>query len=96
MKFYQETAVTGELVLIRTNTLTPPPCPVIAQSAKPAAPWLVSLFLLLISFFSIPLIIHWVHPAWEANKPRLIVLAIVAMAFVEVIAQNHIEKSLAL
>ena len=86
MKFYTYTKITGDLIIIKTNIPTAPSCPVVAQSVPPAAPWVIRLVLWLISFFapiSLPSLIT-----------RLTVLAIFAMALVEVVAQSHIEKSL--
>jgi heme/copper-type cytochrome/quinol oxidase subunit 4 len=98
MKFYQETAVTGNLILIKTSTLTVPHCPVIAQSAKAAAPRqsLIVRFILYLAFLIGPLpVVPSISPA---TKARFAVLIIVALAFVEVfaqgVAQGYIEKSL--
>jgi hypothetical protein len=50
MKFYTET-IQGDLILIKTNIFTPPPCPVIARSVKPATPWFIRLVLFLLALF---------------------------------------------
>jgi hypothetical protein len=87
-----------ELILARIETRTPPPVPVIARRATPtppASPWFIRLALWLIVLVA-PLVAHWPPPVWVINKARFTVLVIVAMAVVEVLAQNHIEKSLGL
>lgn len=99
MKFYAEITITGDLILIKTNIPTPPPCLVIAQSAKPAAPKgtpltrLVCLVLWFIAFFS-PVVAHWPPKISPANHVRVAVLGIIAMSVVEVLAQAHIERAL--
>jgi hypothetical protein len=94
MRFHIET-ITGDLILIKTNIPTPPPCPVIAQSVKSkvADNWLCRLVLWLVVLVA-PLVPHWPPSVWTANKARFTVLTIVCVAFVEVLAQAHIEKSL--
>jgi hypothetical protein len=96
MKLYTET-IQGDLILIKTNIPTRPPCPVIARSAKPAASWLIRLVLWLVACFA-PLVAHWPSPAWAANKARFAVLTIVAMAMamaiIEMLAEIHVERAL--
>jgi hypothetical protein len=90
MEFYIET-VTGDLILIKTNTFTPPPCPIIAKSIKPVDAWLTR-FILWLAVLIAPAIPHWPPPIWVASKARFAVLTIVFIALVEVLAQNHIES----
>ncbi len=108
MKFYNETRE-GDLILIKTNIPTLPPCPVIAQRVvKPATSWQV-VFLLFwtLTFFAPvvgPIIASWrrliMAPLRASlanlptlNSPRVALLSIIAMAIIEVIAQGYIEKS---
>ncbi len=96
MKFYTYTKITGALILIKTNIPTPPPCPVIAQSAKPAALChgvLIRVVLWFVALFA-PIVAHWPPVTLTLLRPRLTVLAIVAVAIVEVLAQGHIEKAI--
>lgn len=91
MKFLQ-TIITGDLILIKTNIPTRPPCPVIARSATPVAPRLIRLVLWLATLLS-PLAAPLPH-LWAANKVRFAVLTIVVVALVEVLAQSHVDKCL--
>lgn len=91
MKFH--ITKTGDLILIKTNAPTSPRRPIVAQSVKPAAPWLIR-FILWLATCAAPFIPHWPPAAWTNNKGRLAVLAIVVMVLVEVLAQNHVERAL--
>lgn len=99
MKFYTYVEVTGDLILIKTNIPTPPPCPVIARSAKPAAPKrtpstrLVCLVLWFIAFFA-PVVAHWPPKISPANHGRLAVFGIIALATIEVLVQARVERAL--
>lgn len=100
MKFYTETAISGDIIFTKTNILTPPPCPVIAQSTPPAPPAppalirLANLALYLLGLVISLRNIHWPPLIWTHNQARFTVLAIVALALVEVLAQGYIETSL--
>jgi hypothetical protein len=97
MKFYTET-IQGDLILIKTNIETPPPCPVIARSVvtPKQSPTLLIRFVLWFLGLVGPLP-TLVPPL---TKVRFAVLIIIGMAVVtatvEVLAQNHIERSLGL
>jgi hypothetical protein len=95
MKFYTEVR-TGDIILIKTNIPTPPPCPIIAQSVKPTQPALISLvsaFVILLATIIAPLIPHRL-PRLPSFSPQFALLSIITMALIEVIAQGYIEKSL--
>jgi hypothetical protein len=97
MKFYTEVR-TGDIILIKTNIPTPPPCPIIARSVKPTPPALISLvsaFVILLATIIAPLIPHQLPrlPSFSV-APQFALLSIITMALIEVIAQGYIEKSL--
>lgn len=90
-----QTAIEGDLILIKTKAHTVRPRPVIARSVKPTASWSWLIRLVLWILVSIaPLIPHWPPRISATNRVRLAILAIVALAVVEVLAQGYAEKAL--
>jgi hypothetical protein len=101
MKFHTETIVTGTLILIKTNIPTPPPCPVIAQSVKPAAPWysiLIRLVLFLLSLFR-PVVATvrnlanlWPPQLSRNTQQRIAALSFLASVALMMMAESYLEK----
>lgn len=97
MKFHVEVH-TGDLILIKTNIPTPPPCPVIARSVQPTPPALVRFVSALAIILA--MILGRLIPSPLPRLPRpsfgpqFALLSIIAMALLEVVAQGYVEKSL--